>query len=441
MKKKTLFALLLAAVMLLSGCSLVLKDSAVDAKQTIIDVNGEQVDKQTFLNAYNYTLTMQQYYAQMLQQFGGDGTVDEASILQSTLDNYISSLVLSQKAKELGFDQFTDAELAELQAQAQEEYDTQLESIRTTYFADSELEGDALTAEVTAYAKANGYTLDYQLDTAKSNKISERLKASVTDTVTITDDDRQAAQRLSELGRFSAIDINMGCPARKVTGSGSGSALMRDLPLCAQIITAVRKSTVLPVTVKRRLGWDDDHLCAPELAHIAQECGADLLTVHGRTREQQYAGQADWQAVARVKQAVRIPVLLNGDSISADSALRALRETGCDGLAIGRGALGNPFLFAQIRAALAGQPVVYPTFEQVVETAIRHGEMMRAWKQEHAAVTEMRKHMCWYIHGRRGAARLRTQLTALDNLDDVYALLRQFAREQSAQSTENCITG
>ena len=222
----------------------------------------------------------------------------------------------------------------------------------------------------------------------------------------------QAAQRLSELGRFSAIDINMGCPARKVTGSGSGSALMRDLPLCA-----------------------------PELAHIAQECGADLLTVHGRTREQQYAGQADWQAVACVKQAVRIPVLLNGDIISADSALRALRETGCDGLAIGRGALGNPFLFAQIRAALAGQPVVYPTFEQVVETAIRHGEMMRAWKQEHAAVTEMRKHMCWYIHGRRGAARLRTQLTALDNLDDVYALLRQFAREQSAQSMENCITG
>ena len=193
MKKKTLFALLLAAVMLLSGCSLVLKDSAVDARQTIIDVNGEQVDKQTFLNAYNYTLTMQQYYAQLLQQFGGDGTVDEASILQSTLDNYISSLVLSQKAKELGFDQFTDAELAELQAQAQEEYDTQLESIRATYFADSELEGDALTAEVTAYAKANGYTLDYQLDTAKSNKISERLKASVTDTVTITDDDLQAA--------------------------------------------------------------------------------------------------------------------------------------------------------------------------------------------------------------------------------------------------------
>ena len=161
MKKKTLFALLLAAVMLLSGCSLVLKDSAVDAKQTIIDVNGEQVDKQTFLNAYNYTLTMQQYYAQMLQQFGGDGTVDEASILQSTLDNYISSLVLSQKAKELGFDQFTDAELAELQAQAQEEYDTQLESIRTTYFADSELEGDALTAEVTAYAKANDGKLNY----------------------------------------------------------------------------------------------------------------------------------------------------------------------------------------------------------------------------------------------------------------------------------------
>ena len=241
----------------------------------------------------------------------------------------------------------------------------------------------------------------------------------------------QAAQKLSDLGRFSAIDINMGCPARKVTGSGSGSALLCNLPLCAEIISAVRRSTSLPVTVKMRLGWDSEHICAAELAHIAEDCGASMITVHGRTREQQYSGQADWQAIAQVKQAVHIPVLLNGDITSAESALEALRETGCDGLAVGRGALGNPFLFAQIRAALTGKPVEYPSFEQVIETAIRHGEMMRSWKPEHAAVTEMRKHMCWYIHGRRGAARLRTQLTALENLDEVYALLRDFAQEQN----------
>lgn len=246
----------------------------------------------------------------------------------------------------------------------------------------------------------------------------------------------RAAAKLSDLGRFSAIDINMGCPARKVTGSGSGSALMLDLPLCAQIITAVRQATSLPVTVKMRLGWDDAHLCACELAHIAQECGADMLTVHGRTREQQYAGQANWQAIAQVRQSVHIPVLLNGDITSAESALRALRETGCAGLAIGRGALGNPFLFGQTRAALDGRSFTLPTFEEVVETAVRHGEMMRGWKQEHAAVTEMRKHMCWYIHGRRGAAKLRTRITALEHLDDVYALLRAFARSEQEESPQ-----
>ena len=190
MKKKTFFALLLAAVMLLSGCSLNLKDSTVDAKQTIIDVNGEYVDKQSFLNVYNYYVTIQQYYSQL---FGGDGSVDEDSILESTLDNFISSMVLTQKATELGFDQFTDEELAEIQTEAQTEYDEELEYIQTNYFADSELEGDELTAAVTAYAESSGYTLDYFVSSVKSSKTSERLEASVTDSVTITDEDLQAA--------------------------------------------------------------------------------------------------------------------------------------------------------------------------------------------------------------------------------------------------------
>lgn len=193
MTKKTLFALLLAAVLLLSGCSLEMKDSTVDGKQTIIDVNGERINKQDFLSAYNYSLSLEQYYAQLLQSFGGDGTVNEATVLQSTIDNYISSLVLSQKAAELGFDQFTDAELADLQAQAEEAHESDLETIRTSMFSDSELEGDELTAAIAEYAQSNGYTLDYQLESVKSSKISERLKASVTDSVAITDADLQAA--------------------------------------------------------------------------------------------------------------------------------------------------------------------------------------------------------------------------------------------------------
>ena len=237
----------------------------------------------------------------------------------------------------------------------------------------------------------------------------------------------EAAKKLSDTGLFSGVDINMGCPAPKVTGGGAGSALLRDLPLCEQIISAVRKATPLPLSIKMRLGWDEAHITAPELAHIAEDCGADLLTVHGRTRTQQYSGHADWEQIAHVKNAVGIPVLCNGDVDCAESYLTALRITGCDGVAIGRGALGNPFIFAQIQAALKGEPVPLPDDEQIVATAIRHGKMMLDWKGERAAVLEMRKHLCWYIHGKRGAAQLRTRITAVDTMEAVFGLLREFA--------------
>ena len=240
----------------------------------------------------------------------------------------------------------------------------------------------------------------------------------------------EAARKLSDTGLFSGVDINMGCPAQKVTGGGAGSALMRDLPLCAEIISAVRKATSLPLSVKMRLGWDEEHITAPELAHIAEDCGADLLTVHGRTRSQQYSGHADWEQIGIVKRSVRIPVLCNGDVNSAESCMEALRISGCDGVAIGRGALGNPFVFAQIRAALNGQMPVCPDDGQIVATAIRHGKMMLDWKGEHAAVLEMRKHLCWYIHGKRGAAQLRTRITAVDTMEEVFSLLREFAALQ-----------
>ena len=241
----------------------------------------------------------------------------------------------------------------------------------------------------------------------------------------------QAAARLTDMNEFAGIDINMGCPAQKVAGSGSGSALMKDLPRAAQIITLVRAATKLPMTVKMRLGWDDDSICAKELARICEDCGVDMITVHGRTRMQQYSGHADWEKIAEVKQSVRIPVILNGDITCAQDAVSALNQTGCDGIAIGRGALGNPFLFAQIKAAFEGNEIPEFTCAQMVETAIRHGEMMRAWKGEKSAVPEMRKHLCWYIRGQRGAAKLRTLLTTVSSLDEVYTLLRDFASEQN----------
>ncbi|MBO4378802.1 MAG: SurA N-terminal domain-containing protein [Clostridia bacterium] len=194
MSKKVLFSLILVAVMLLSGCSLELKDAAVDAKQTVIEVNGVHVTKDNFLNTYNYNLSYEQYYAQMMAQFGlSDGSVDESSVLQTTVNSYINGLVLQQKAEELGFDQFTDEETAELTAEAQEEFDSQLESIKNTYFADSELEGEELDAAVKEYAESVGYTLDYFITSEKSTHTSNRVRASVTDLVTITDDDISAA--------------------------------------------------------------------------------------------------------------------------------------------------------------------------------------------------------------------------------------------------------
>ena len=242
----------------------------------------------------------------------------------------------------------------------------------------------------------------------------------------------QAAAKLTDMNAFAGIDINMGCPAQKVAGSGSGSALMKNLTLAAQVITLVRAATSLPLSVKMRLGWDDESICAKELAHICEDCGVDLITVHGRTRMQQYSGEADWNKIAEVKQSVRIPVILNGDITSADDALRAIDLTGCDGVAVGRGALGNPFLFAQIKAAFEGKEIPQYPAEHVINTAIRHGEMMRAWKGEKSAVPEMRKHLCWYIRGQRGAAKLRTQLTAVSTLNEVYELLRNFVKEQNS---------
>ncbi|MBR3109012.1 MAG: tRNA dihydrouridine synthase DusB [Clostridia bacterium] len=234
----------------------------------------------------------------------------------------------------------------------------------------------------------------------------------------------EAAARLAELGLFSSIDINMGCPAQKVVGGQSGSALMKDPDLAGEIVRQVKRATPLPVTVKMRLGWDEEHKNAVEFARVLEQAGADGLTVHGRTRQQQYSGKADWEKIGQVKRSVSIPVIANGDIADGKSAREALGITGCDGLAIGRAALGNPWIFAEIKAALAGEEYTPPPFSQVIDTAMRQAREMAVWKGERSALLEMRKHFAWYTAGRRNSAQVRTKVNLAASFEEVEALLR-----------------
>ena len=219
-------------------------------------------------------------------------------------------------------------------------------------------------------------------------------------------------------GQLRAIDLNMGCPAPKIAGNGDGSALMLDPPLAGRIIEAVVKGAHVPVSVKFRKGWDEAHVNAPAFARVCQESGASLITIHGRTREQQYSGRADRACMAAVKQAVSIPVIANGDMCDAASALDTLRETGCDGVMPGRGALGNPFVFEEIRAALEGRPYTPPTERERRALALRHARMALGEKGPHAMI-ELRKHLGFYLRGTRDAAKLRTRINTCKTLEEL----------------------
>lgn len=239
----------------------------------------------------------------------------------------------------------------------------------------------------------------------------------------------EAVRRLTATGRYAGVDINMGCPAHKVTGGGSGSALMKEPLLAAQVMRAARRATDLPVTVKMRLGWDC--FTADELAMIAENEGMDAVAVHGRTRMEQYMGRAHWDLIRIVKEKVHIPVYANGDVFTGEDAKAAIDATGCDGLLIGRGALGNPWLFEEARAALEMQPYKRPGPEQVIDLALRHAASMIEWKDEHHAVVEMRKHFAWYLKGMRGAAKLRTAINRMTEMEEIKALLLAFAEERA----------
>lgn len=232
-----------------------------------------------------------------------------------------------------------------------------------------------------------------------------------------------AARVAGELGpRLLAVDLNMGCPAPKITGNGEGSALMRSPLLASRIIEAAARRCKAPVTVKFRKGWSEREHNAVEFARMCEESGAAAITVHPRTRERMYAGKADWDTLSAVKQAVRIPVIGNGDVSCGADAVAMRDQTGVDGVMIGRAALGNPFLFAEAKAALTGTPYTPPTEEQRRALALRHAEMAIRDKGPHAIV-ELRKHIAWYVRGLPGAARLRTRASGAETLDDLRQIL------------------
>ena len=219
---------------------------------------------------------------------------------------------------------------------------------------------------------------------------------------------------------FAVLDINMGCPVPKVVNNGEGSALMKNPKLAEEIITKMVKAVKKPVTVKIRKGFDEAHLNAVEMAKIAEASGAAAVAVHGRTREQYYAGRADWDCIRAVREAVKIPVIGNGDVTDALSAERLLKETGCDGVMVGRAAQGNPFIFREITEYLeTGVIPPKPTPAEVRATIERHARMQMEEKGEYTGVREMRKHLSWYTVGYPNSAKYRQMINSMETMEEL----------------------
>ena len=236
----------------------------------------------------------------------------------------------------------------------------------------------------------------------------------------------RAAAELTDAG-FQFIDLNFGCPAPKITGNGEGSALMREPDQIGKIVSAVSKATILPVTVKIRAGWDADSINAVEVARICEESGAKAVAVHPRTRMQQYAGHSDWSVIANVKKAVSIPVLGNGDIRSGADAVNMLDSTGCDGVIVGRGAQGNPWIFSEIRAAFLHEPFTPPDAHARVQMALAHFDLETQLHGERKGLLEMRKHIAWYISGLPGSAKFRDSINLLSDAQAIKDAMLAFA--------------
>lgn len=254
---------------------------------------------------------------------------------------------------------------------------------------------------------------------ARENPVSLQLFGSDPDIMS------EIAKQIEERP-FDILDINMGCPVPKVVNNGDGSALMKNPKLAGAIIEKTARAIKKPVTVKIRKGFDENSINAVEMAHIAQESGAAAVAVHGRTRAQFYSGQADWDIIRQVKEAVSIPVIGNGDIRRAEDVIAMEQQTGCDGFMIARGAEGNPWIFRQILHYFeTGESLPKPSFAEVTEMLLRHAAMQMEFKGEYTGIREIRKHAAWYTAGYRNSSKLRGRINEVENFEQLQALFEE----------------
>lgn len=235
----------------------------------------------------------------------------------------------------------------------------------------------------------------------------------------------RAAERLCE-DRFFALDVNMGCPAPKIVSGGDGSAMLRDLPNAERVLRAVVRNAALPVTVKMRMGWDEASVNYLDAGKMAQDCGAAAVTLHARTRSEMYSGRAHWEAIAELSARLSIPVIGNGDVESAQDAQEMLRQTGCYAVMVGRGAMGNPWIFRDWQRARQGLPPAAPSPRERIETAHAHARALVAHKGEYIGLREMRKHAAWYLKGLRGSAQVRVCVNLAQSLEELSDILQAY---------------